>query len=122
VKTPCNNCPFRSDRPFRGLHPERANKIATALLHDGDFPCHKTVDYSGDDGGQATPDSKRCVGAAIFLEQVAVGGMLANVQFRMAAMFGELRPNELSRAVPVYDSIEAFVAGASGRSIPPEVA
>jgi hypothetical protein len=44
-----NNCPFRSDRPFQGLHPERASEIATALLHDGDFPCHKTVDYAGDD-------------------------------------------------------------------------
>lgn len=74
------------------------------------------VDYSKDDDGRITPDSKRCVGAAIFLEQIAGGGMLANVQFRLAAMFGELRPNELSNSIPVYNSIEAFVDGASSHN------
>jgi len=115
MKKPCDNCPFRADRPFRGLSPGRAREIAKSLMGDGDFPCHKTVDYSGGDGeGRTVESSTRCVGAAIFLENVRPGGMLANVQFRLAAMFGRLRPEELSAEIPVYQSISDFIKGASG--------
>jgi hypothetical protein len=62
VKTPCDDCPFRTDRPPHGLRPERAAGIAADLMANGDFPCHKTVDYSGDSDGIVTSQSTRCVG------------------------------------------------------------
>jgi hypothetical protein len=83
-------------------------------MADGDFPCHKTVDYSDGEGGQITENSKRCTGAAIFLENVRPGGLRSNVQFRLAVAFGEIKLNRLSDRVPVYGSIGDFINGASG--------
>lgn len=113
TKKPCENCPFHSDGAFVGLHKGRAKEIASALMADGAFHCHKTVDYSGDDGGRVTKDSKLCIGAAKFLENVRPGGLRANFGFRIGVMCGELSPDELSDEVPVYSSIKDFVKGAS---------
>jgi hypothetical protein len=80
-------------------------------MGDADFPCHKTLGHDDDGNTIPTQSSTRCVGAAIFLENVRPGGMLANVQFRFAARFGELTPDELSSEVPVYGSIADFIDG-----------
>lgn len=45
MTSPCENCPFRTDKPFF-LGPERAREIADALFADKTFSCHKTVDYA----------------------------------------------------------------------------
>jgi hypothetical protein len=109
MKEPCKNCPFRADREFGGLHPNRARDIAIGIIYgDSDFACHKTVDYSGD-SPQTTEQSKRCFGAALFAENVAPGGVRANVCFRLALMAGEFRLEDINNCeVPTYDSIEDF--------------
>jgi hypothetical protein len=111
VKKPCDDCPFRTDLPPHGLRPERAADIAAGLMANDDFPCHKTVDYSNDSNGIVSSQSTRCVGAAIFLEQVRPGGMAANLMFRFAIRKGELNPDQLSKTIPVYGSISDFIAG-----------
>jgi hypothetical protein len=113
MKQPCNHCPFRSDRPFRGLYEEKANDIVHALFNDGSFHCHKTHERDDEGDTVVTENSTLCIGAAIFLENTNPNGMLSNLSFRIGAMTGELRPEELSKAVPVYKSREEFIQGAS---------
>lgn len=50
MKEPCSNCPFRSDRPFRGLNRDRAEEIVKTLHADGGFHCHKTNKYDEETG------------------------------------------------------------------------
>ena len=110
-KQPCNNCPFRVEVDMC-LRPGRVKQIVKSLYHDCDFPCHKTVRYGDDDGeGRVTGESKRCIGAALFLEKTVQGELLANLSFRLAVMMGEFTPEELDRTVEVWDSLEEFVEG-----------
>lgn len=109
---PCDNCPFRSDRPFRGFRKERAIALAETLMGDGDFYCHKTADYSNDDGPRIVSSSRLCIGAATFLENTRPGGSRANLIFRLAIGCGQLPP-EQSHGVPVYRSTAEFIEGAS---------
>lgn len=109
---PCDNCPFRSDRPFRGLHRERAIDIAEALHRDASFHCHKTVDYSHDSDGRVSSSSRLCIGAATFLEHTRPGGMVANLAFRLGVRCGQI-PRKLQHEVPIYQSISEFIEGAS---------
>lgn len=112
MKEPCSNCPFRSDRPFRGLSEDRAREIAEVLHQDASFHCHKTNDYCRGKG-VVTKNSKLCTGAAIFLENTRRGGMLANLAFRFGYIRGEIKPEMLSNRVPVYESVEDFIEGSS---------
>jgi hypothetical protein len=110
---PCSNCPFRIDPAFHGLHPARSREIASHLMRDGGFHCHQTVDYSGDDGeGRVTGKSKLCSGAALFLENVRPGGMRSNLA--LGVMVGQLDLSQPLDTSTVYDSIDDFIAGASG--------
>jgi hypothetical protein len=107
MKQPCKHCPFLSDIPGY-LHPGRAEDIAHSLLHDGFFPCHKTVDYS-DSEGKVTADSKACMGAVLFLENIAAGGCRSNVMFRLAMMRGDFGKEDLRQSDDVYRSVSDFV-------------
>lgn len=115
TKKPCENCPFRVDKLFLTLSEKQAKDIASALMADGAFHCHKTIDYSdySRNSKRALKNSKLCIGAAKFLENVRPGGLRANLSFRMGMRRGEISPDELSDEVPVYDSVEEFVEGAS---------
>ena len=74
MKSPCRNCPFRTDRVFP-LEKARRTEIADSLFQDSDFSCHKTfTDTDVDDYHAAPHESKRCTGAAIFLENARPGG------------------------------------------------
>src|SRR5437870_5231493 len=69
---PCAKCPFRRDiKPF--LTPAAAREIAESLERS-EFPCHETLDYSGDGdgegGGRETEQTAHCAGALIVLEKV----------------------------------------------------
>lgn len=66
TKTPCSNCPFRNRDGAVRLTPERAEEITT---QQGEFPCHKTVDYDEDDNGEPiarTRQSSVCAGSIIY--------------------------------------------------------
>ena len=109
-KQPCNNCPFRTDVQMC-LNPKRVESIVDALYHDGDFPCHKTVDYGNSSEGEVNQNSRRCIGAALFLEKTTPGGLRANVIFRFALLMKEFKLKELDRTVEVWGSLEEFIEG-----------
>lgn len=118
LKTPCRDCPFRSDiEPY--LRPGRAQEIAQTLLDGGGFACHKTVDYSDslDDlesesygQGRVTADSQQCAGALATMER---GGHMGQ-QARIAARLGLYDPEQLKPDAPVYGSLTDWVAAHRG--------
>jgi hypothetical protein len=108
MKTPCKNCPFLTSFPAY-LRPGRAKQISDSLLNDGFFPCHKTVDYSGDSSGKLTEDSKACMGAVLFLENAVDGGCRSNMMFRLAMRRGDFTEGDLRKSDQVYQSISDFV-------------
>lgn len=99
---PCGNCPFRSDKLFP-LHPRRALDIAT---NDSEFACHKTVDYSGDDGGEIKDKSEHCAGLLIMLEQMNQPHQMMRVLERI----GLYDRTKLDMSSPVYEDIDDYVS------------
>lgn len=112
LKSPCCDCPFRSDIGFF-LHKGRRRDIAHALLKgDASFACHKTVDYSQwQEQGKhvAEPTEQHCAGALIVLKKM--GALWDNLIPRFARMVGWFDPDRLNLEAPVYDSMEDFIAG-----------
>lgn len=105
-RSPCGNCPFRSDVDFR-LSTGKVQSILAALRGDGDFPCHKTIKTTGNRPGQ----DKACIGAAIFLEHIRLGGLRANLAFRLRESFlEEFHRDELDMEAAVFTDVEAFIA------------
>jgi hypothetical protein len=116
VKTPCDNCPFRSDVPAY-IHPERGEEIWKALRNDGAFPCHKTVDYGDedDDGfeGRVTHASQFCAGALILMEKACqdLGGARMNMMVRIYILYGKatLDLDDLDMDAPGFDTVEDWI-------------
>lgn len=102
---PCADCPFRSDKPFY-LRPERADEIADSLRsNEGDFHCHKTVDYSGEDGqGQVAKKTRVCAGALITMEKEGV----TTQAMRLGERLGFYDRGILNMDAPVYDSLDQW--------------
>ncbi len=106
LKSPCRNCPFRTDiLPF--LESARAQDLARMLGDNGGthFVCHKTVEYNNDDGGKITPDTKVCAGAMIL---AAREGRTSQIQ-QVGQRLGLWSPDELDMAAPVYASFKDFI-------------
>ena len=106
LRTPCDNCPFRSDITFF-LDPRRVTEILDALLLDGKtFSCHKTVHYD-DDGEPSMPhgDEQHCAGALIMLERFN----LPNQMMRIAERLGLYDPRHLAMEAPVFASPAAML-------------
>lgn len=110
---PCNHCPFRSDRPFRGLTRDRALQIHQALHADGGFPCHGTVEYSDEGEPKMTKDSMPCIGAAAYLNHTCTGGARANVWFRLYQAFGSYDWDSVDGS-HVCKSLEQFIENSVG--------
>lgn len=69
LKTPCKNCPFRTDATaIRFAGRERAEEIEESAYRNG-FPCHLSADViendEGMDGYYGSDDSQHCVGYII---------------------------------------------------------
>ncbi len=76
------------------------------MSRDRDFKCHKTVDYSGDDGeGRVTSDSMICAGFAIIAE---TEGMPTQMM-RIAGRIGLYNPSELDMSAPVHKTATDFI-------------
>ncbi len=67
MKSPCSECPFLKEAGVGCLGKARAEEIVNDLPTDG-FVCHKTVDYSLEEGGEDI-NRKQCGGALIFSEK-----------------------------------------------------
>src|SRR3546814_6242388 len=67
---PCEACPFRRGTPMV-LTEGRCEEIIGGMLsrNGGEFPCHKTLDYTDGGGGREKPNSQHCAGALIFAEK-----------------------------------------------------
>lgn len=110
LKSPCKNCPFRSDNPqLKGwLGSERARQIDNSLANDAEFPCHlTTVPCEETDNRIATKDSVFCGGALIYMHKQ--GRLFDNVITRVGVMFKLYLPDDLKMDAPVFDSIDGFV-------------
>lgn len=132
LKSPCANCPFRSDKPFH-LDSDRVKEIADSLRDlpeapGGTFYCHTTVDYGSrvgeqvqdaeDDAeadafdGRITSRSRACAGALATLEKE----QRPNQIMRIAERLGLYDMKRLDHEnAPVYESLDAWEAAMCGR-------
>lgn len=109
LKRPCKQCPFRTDVPGY-LTKGRVDELKGALVaQDGVFSCHKTVDYSDDDGYDdcdvpqprvPSADEQHCAGALILLEKLEQ----PNQMMRIAERLGFYDREQLDMAAPVFDT------------------
>ena len=111
TKSPCDDCPFRT-RPRFHFSEGRARDIADALRQGASFSCHKSLDYSADDKGKATPATKHCAGAMLVLENEGCPNQLMQIAERLGYYDPE-RLRAASQEVPVYEDLEAFVRATS---------
>lgn len=132
-KTPCKNCPFRTD--IEGyLNPARAEEIADAVLtHDQSFICHKSIDYNdreiaaefehdGEEDENDPPrqfpidyqDNMMCAGAEIFYQHHEARGEAGNQVLQLAERFGIRDPKRLNMEAPVFTSKKAFMDAQRG--------
>jgi hypothetical protein len=94
------------------LGKERAIEIASAVLADGWFPCHKTTNFDEDGNRVDIGKEQPCIGAARFIEAVR-GDCRANLMFLLAVRDGKLNPDLLNRSIPVYQNAAEFVKNTS---------
>jgi hypothetical protein len=105
LKTPCSNCPFRTDvKPY--LTKGRAKEICQGLVErQGTFSCHKTTEHDEDGDTRETKDSQHCAGAMILLEKMNAPNQL----MRIAERFGDYNHKELDMEAPVFKNVQAFI-------------
>ena len=104
LRTPCNNCPFRTDiEPY--LHAARARQIARgAERHE--LYCHKTTIEDEDGERRIVPGrSKVCAGMMICLERVNRPSQMMRISERLRLY----DRRKLDMDAPVYESPEAFI-------------
>lgn len=110
LKSPCRDCPFRSDvTPF--LRAGRVKEILDDIILRGDnhFHCHKTIEYGENDNGDETHGKERsqvCAGAMIMQERAGRPSVLA----RLGRLFGAYDPAKLNMNAPVYETPQAMIA------------
>lgn len=111
LKSPCKDCPFRSDvAPY--LNTARAQEIMNDSYEDSNFYCHKTIDYSADEGeGRVAGKSRVCAGFLVTMEKEG----RANQPTRIAERLGLYDRTQLDMDAPTYDSMRDWV-----RSYAPE--
>ncbi|WP_372493301.1 DUF6283 family protein [Gordonia alkaliphila] len=100
LRRPCGNCPFRTDVEFPLT---RAASIADELRKKNVFLCHKTVDYSGDDGGNQDR-ARMCAGARATAANDGIIVAAEQVATRLGLPVPDTDPD-----LPVYDSLENWV-------------
>lgn len=112
LKSPCSNCPFRSDiKPF--LTQGRAEEISEALTsQDGTFSCHKTLERNESETEDEedmphipSEDEQHCAGAMIILEKLEQ----PNQWMRWMERMGQYNHKELKMDAPVFDDFDEFI-------------
>lgn len=93
---PCDNCPFRRD--IRSY----LSKGRPLEFEGVEFSCHKTVDYSHDDGGRNTKKTEHCAGSLILHEKINKPHQMMRIMERI----GFYDRTKLDMDAPVFDSFE----------------
>lgn len=93
----------------------RKREIAAALRNGGEFPCHKTLDYSDGVNGRRTKATAFCAGAILTMENGGGAGAYANQMVRIYTRVGGLDLAELDGHALVFGSLADFVRGASAK-------
>lgn len=105
LTSPCADCPFRCD-VNRYLSPERAQGIMNESYEDSNFYCHKTVDYSGENGeGEVVSKSRVCAGFLVTMENEG----RANQPTRIAERLGLYDRGRMDMDAPTYPSMRDWV-------------
>jgi hypothetical protein len=108
---PCGNCPFRNDIHF-GLRPERVRGILGGgkgrdWFPAPSFPCHKTIEYTDDDGAIIPATAQQCAGVMIILHREN----RHNDAMQIAERLGLWDSSKLNLTAPVYASTAAAIRG-----------
>lgn len=105
LKTPCGQCPFRTDNGFI-LTNERVEEITGSLMAGKSFACHKTVDYS-DEGERTTyhDGEMHCAGALIMLEHENKPNQIMRIGERLR--FYDHK--QLKMDAPVFKSVKDMI-------------
>jgi hypothetical protein len=112
LKTPCKNCPFRTDETaIRFSCRERAEEIEESAYRRG-FPCHLSANDTSDDdedGGfefSSNGNTQHCVGALImYLKE----GELSTPGTGNDEDLFEFLAERVDLNAPVFESIEDFL-------------
>lgn len=101
LKTPCQNCPFRTDvTPYI-----RVQYLKQVLADRHVFVCHKTVDYSHFDKGRKTSDTQPCAGFLICMQH----DNKKNDLMQLAERLGLYDPSKMNMDAPVYKGAAAAI-------------
>lgn len=116
LKTPCENCPFRTDATaIRFRTRERAEEIEESAYRNG-FPCHKTAEYrEEDDCGIGEEDgyvfrengkTQHCIGALIMFASDGYDSTpgINNDDDLMERIMARVDPK-----APVFESVADFL-------------
>lgn len=116
LKTPCENCPFRTDATaIRFRTRERAEEIEESAYRNG-FPCHKTAEYrEEDDCGIGEEDgyvfrengkTQHCIGALIMFAMDGYDSTpgINNDDDLMERIMASVDPK-----APVFESVADFL-------------
>ncbi len=109
LKTPCKNCPFRTDATaIRFTCRERAEEIEESAYRNG-FPCHLSADLNEDDedgGFEFGENTQHCAGAMIMY----LSGGFGNVPYEWLSERQQERIHErLDFNAPVFGGPDAFL-------------
>lgn len=109
LKTPCLNCPFRTDETrIRFSCRERAEEIEESAYRNG-FPCHLSAHVDDDDedaGFEATENSQHCVGYSIMQLKENGGGPWPGMGNNEE--LAEKLERRVNFKAPVFEDSEAF--------------
>lgn len=118
LKTPCLNCPFRSDETritFRGR--ERAEEIEEQAYRHG-FPCHLSAEHVeeeddplGEGGFYPAENTQHCVG---FIIMTLMDGESAWPGIDNDEDLADRLRDQVDWDAPVFESVEDFFAANSG--------
>ena len=114
LKTPCKNCPFRTDEAaIRFSCRERAEEIEQSAYRNG-FPCHLSAEYREDDGFEhdgyvfdPSGKTQHCVGALIMFMR---DGYSSTPGTNNDEDLFERLEAQVDHKAPVFDSVEDFLA------------
>ena len=114
LKTPCKNCPFRSDETgIRFACRERAEEIEESAYRYG-FPCHLSSEciededtFDGESGGFVFgSNTQHCVGYIIMRLNSGDSGPWPGID-NDEVLFANLE-HQVNRDAPVFESEDAF--------------